>query len=156
VKPDCPVVGVSWEDTHEYARWLTARARASGQRGNFVLASFEERNHAGGDGLRRRFPFGNRFRPKWISSCFARPRANVEPVLRFPIDESPYGVFDLCGSAREWVDDWYDEGRGLRRICGGSWAQADPDAFHFFGHGHGPQVASGDFGFRLVFREDPR
>ncbi len=154
VRPDCPTVGVSWEDAREYARWLTARARARGQRGEFVLPDFEERNLAGGDGIRRRYPFGNRFRPKWISSCFARPRANVEPVLRFPIDESPYGVFDLCGSAREWVDHWYDEARGLRRICGGSWAQADPDMFHFFGHGFGPQVATGDTGFRLVLRED--
>jgi len=156
VQGDCPVVGVSWEDTREYARWLTARARASGQHGEFVLPDYEQRSLAGAYGSRREYPFGNRFRPKWISSCFVHPRANVEPVLRFPIDESPYGVFDMCGSAREWVDHWYDEGRGLRRICGGSWAQADPEAFHFFGHGYGPQVALGDFGFRLVLHEDAR
>ena len=75
-----------------------------------------------------------------------------EPVLRFPIDESPVGVFDMCGSAAEWLDEWWDEARNLRRIGGGSWGYAKPERFHLYGQGAGPDFAAGTYGFRLVVR----
>ena len=43
-----------------------------------------------------------------------------EPVLGYPVDESPYGAFDLCGSVAEWLDSWWVEERRLRRFVGGS------------------------------------
>jgi tRNA A-37 threonylcarbamoyl transferase component Bud32 len=150
-RPDFPIVGVSWEDACDYARWLTERGRREGRHGTFALPTADEWRWLVAGST---YPFGNRFRPKWISSCFGRPRPEQEPILRYPIDESRYGVFDLCGSAREWIDDWYDESRNLRRICGGSWAQGNAGAFHYFGDGYAPTTATGDTGFRLVFRED--
>jgi formylglycine-generating enzyme required for sulfatase activity len=67
------------------------------------------------------------------------------------VDESPFGVFDLCGSAMEWVEDWYDERRGLRRIAGGSWAQGDATALESYNpRGARPDRADREFGVRLV------
>jgi len=151
--PEFPIVGASWEDARDYAAWLTERWQREGRRGTFALPTVEEWRWLVG---RTVYPFGNRFRPTWVSSCFGRQRPLQEPILRYPIDESRYGVFDLCGSAREWVDDWYDQSRNLRRICGGSWAQGSVDAFHYYGDGYAPTTATGDTGFRLVLHEDAR
>jgi formylglycine-generating enzyme required for sulfatase activity len=43
--------------------------------------------------------------PNW-----PRPRAprQIDPVMSFPNDLSPYGAFDLAGNAWEWTKDWYD------------------------------------------------
>jgi formylglycine-generating enzyme required for sulfatase activity len=150
-RPDWPIVGVSWQDARDYAIWLTGRWRREGRRGTFALPTAAEWRWVIAGST---YPFGNRFRPKWASSCFGRARPLQEPILRYPIDEARYGVFDMCGSAREWVDDWYDESRNLRRICGGSWAQGNVEAFHYYGDGYAPTTATGDTGFRLVLRED--
>ena len=44
------------------------------------------------------------------SPVWSRPRAprQIDPVMSFPLDQSPYGVFDLAGNAWEYTKDWYD------------------------------------------------
>lgn len=146
-----PVLGVSYEDAKAYAAWLSRRAAAAGEPWRYRLPRGGEWTSAGGSALLRRFPFGPTFRPRWAGSCFSRPYPAPEPVLSHPVDESPFGVFDLCGSAMEWCDDWYDEPRGLRRLCGGSWAQGWPDALAIWApRGARPDRADREFGFRLV------
>jgi len=150
MRADWPAFGVTFHAARAYARWRSERDGRA-----YDLPTFEEWLAAANGGIGWHYPFGDRFRPKWVKSCYARPEAMLEPVLRYPIDESLAGVFDLAGGVREWVDSWYDEGRGLKRVCGGSWAQAIPDRFKVYGEGHEPQVATGDFGFRLVIRGAP-
>ena len=41
-------------------------------------------------------------------------------------DPSNCGATDLVGNVWEWVDGWYDEGRTLRALYGGAWADG-PD-----------------------------
>jgi predicted Ser/Thr protein kinase len=142
---DWPVLGITFEDAMDYAAW---RSRRDGRR--YSLPTFREWSMACDGGAGLKYVFGDRFRAKWVKCCFSRPRANPEPILRFPIDESPAGVFDLCGSAREWIDDWYDEGRGLRRLGGGSWGTGDPEGLTIYGLGSRPEVFNGENGFRLV------
>ena len=84
---------------------------------------------------------------------FSRPRALPEPVMRYPIDESMFGVYDLTGSVAEWIDDWFDEGRGLKRLGGCSWGFAEPQQFKVWGGNDAPPDGRSDtFGFRLVWR----
>jgi hypothetical protein len=151
-RPDWPVIGVSHDDAVAYAAWRTARAAAAGETGTFALPDFDEWLAAGG--ARDRFySHGNRFRPKWVKSCFARPRAAPEPVLRFPRDESPLAIYDLAGSASEWLDAWYDRDRGLRRLAGGNWAYGKAEAFRLYGAaGWRPDRAGDEAGIRLVLR----
>lgn len=151
-RPDRPVLGVSWEDATAYAAWRSDEAAARGVPWRFGLPTLDEYRVAAGDILFE-FPFGLRFRPRWTKSCYARPRATPEPVLSFPVDESPFGVFDLAGSAGEWLDAWFDEGRGLRSLAGGDWASADPREFRVWGAaGAPPTEAAANRGFRLVAR----
>ena len=39
-----------------------------------------------------------------------RPRAfrQIDPVMTFPEDKSPYGVFDMAGNVQEWTKDLFD------------------------------------------------
>jgi formylglycine-generating enzyme required for sulfatase activity len=152
---DWPVIGVSWNAATAYAAWRTTAAAQRGDPWRFALPTLDEYRLAAGDILFE-YPFGRRFRPRWIKSCYARPRAQPEPVLRFPVDESPFGVFDLAGSVREWLDAWFDESRGLRFVAGGSWADAAPGEFRVFAaDGAAPGDALSTTGFRLVVRDAP-
>ena len=70
-----------------------------------------------------------------------------------PIDESPYGVYDMCGSAAEWMDDWFRKDNNERRLGGSSWGMTDPELFDVWGGmSAAPNVATYNFGFRLIFR----
>ncbi len=151
--PSVPVVGVSWHDARAYAQWRSERERASGGPWEYALPDYEQFQQAGLAGTRRVYSWGPRFRAKWSRSCFSRPRASLGPVLQFPIDESPLGVFDLCGSAMEWLDAWYDAGRGMRRLGGGAWGQSMAHVLAVSGGlGAPPEATSGETGLRLVAR----
>lgn len=153
---DLPVYGVSWDDANAYARWRTARARAAGLRHTYRLPTLDEWGLAGGAAGDRRFVFGNAFRPKWVCSCFSRPRPAPEPVLRYPIDEAPTGVRDMAGSVSEWLDAWANRERGYRRFASGSWADGGPaGVFEIYGsNGLPPDKPSDTVGFRLVLDVD--
>ncbi len=148
--PDWPVLGVSWEDAVAYARWKTA----ADSTWTYRLPTLGEALAAAGE-PHRRYAFGMHFRPGFASACYARPRANPAPVGSHPIDESPYGVYDLSGSASEWCDGWYDEARGLRRANFGNWASAKAEAFRIWSAAGWPATAAnGTVGFRLVLERE--
>jgi formylglycine-generating enzyme required for sulfatase activity len=150
------VLGVSYDDAEAYAAWRTARDRPLGGRGVYGLPTLAEWTFAAGH-YGRRWVWGNRMRPKWCKSCFSRRHALPEPGLRYPRDESPYGLLDMAGSVAEWLDDWYDRSQNLRRIEGGSWAWAKMDYFRVWGaQGWAPGTTGDETGFRLVLREAAR
>lgn len=150
---DWPVLGISWADAMAYARWRTNNAREKGLPWRFSLPTMSDWGHAGlGAGF---YVFGNRFRPRWVSSCFARPKPYPEPVLSFPIDESVFGVFDMSGSAIEWLDDWFWQEQGQRPLMGGSWGDAQPDRFRVnYWRGASEESVAGTYGFRLVLHTE--
>ena len=90
---DAPAVFVSYQDAEEYAIWALKRLPTEAQ---WEMAARSV------DG--RRYPWGDE-QVRW-----SRPRKlqQIDPVMAFPEDVSPYGVFDLAGNAVEWVRDWYD------------------------------------------------
>ena len=90
---DAPAVFVSYQDAEEYAIWALKRLPTEAQ---WEMAARSV------DG--RRYPWGDE-PVRW-----SRPRKlqQIDPVMSFPEDVSPYGVFDLAGNAVEWVRDWYD------------------------------------------------
>ncbi len=147
--PDWPVLGVSWHDAKAYAGWVEARARARGLDHRYDLPSQLDWAEAA---AATQFVFGDRFYPKWVSSCFARPKPTPEPVGSYGIDESALGVFDLSGSASEWTDAWWREDLGLRRYHGGSWGDGGPaDKFTVWvAGGRLPERPANTIGFRLL------
>jgi formylglycine-generating enzyme required for sulfatase activity len=154
---DWPVLFVSWHDARAYADWRTERARREGRAQRFSLPTHHEWARAASAAPGDQYVFGPEFRPKWVSSCFARPRPDPEATMRFPIDESVLGVFDMAGSASEWSEDVYREGYAYRRYMGGAWGTGDPAHFTVYGgNGLSPERVGGMIGFRLVMRRDAK
>ena len=147
---DLPAHGISWHDARAYARWLSQRARERGLALEYALPSEIEWEKAarGADG--RAYPFGEHFEPRWAKCFFARAQLIQERVLSFPVDESPYGVYDLAGSQWEWCEDEWEGGRALR---GGAWNFVFPPFLRAASRAsQEPEAADGVYGIRLVVR----
>lgn len=87
-----PALGVSWGDAHNFLRWCGKELPSE--------AEFE-RAARGADGFRA--PWGNG-RPVWSS---VRTPKTIVAVGAFVGDQSPFGIYDLAGNAREWTADFY-------------------------------------------------
>jgi formylglycine-generating enzyme required for sulfatase activity len=103
---DYPVGGISLEDARAYCEWRTAQHHLARGKGIFRLPTSDEWEKAarGVDG--RIWPFGNSIDSSLAHLNGSRPEIRRKgPIGVFPQDESPYGVRDVTGSVREWVDE---------------------------------------------------
>lgn len=108
-EPEAPVLMVDHAGAAAYAAWWAAR---TGEPWQLLPELVWEKAARGVDG--RAFPWGDGFDPTFACMRHSRPgRALPEPVGRYPVDESPYGIRDLAGLAATW--------------CAGVWREQGPD-----------------------------
>jgi hypothetical protein len=89
-----PALGVAWAEAHAFALWAGKELPTESQ---------WEKAARGPAGYR--FPWGDGV-AVWHR---LRVPGQIDRVGSFRGDESPYGVIDLAGNAREWCSDWYSD-----------------------------------------------
>jgi iron(II)-dependent oxidoreductase len=94
--PRHPVVGVSWGDAVEYAKWRGAR-----------LPTEAEWEYAARGGLAgMRYAFGDSLSADLYAPTGSTGDGGPSPVASFPANG--FGLHDMTGNVSEWVRDRYD------------------------------------------------
>jgi formylglycine-generating enzyme required for sulfatase activity len=92
---DHPVVYVTWFQAADYCKWVGGNLPTEAQ---WVKAARGE--------SARVYPWGNDD-PETKYLNYNREQGGSTKVGSFPAGASPYGVLDMAGNVREWVNDWY-------------------------------------------------
>ena len=93
IDPDRPAVNLTVREAKAYCDWAGKSLPTEAQWEAAARTT---------DG--RLSPWGSTA-PTWSKE---RAPRQVDKVMAFPLDQSPYGAFDLAGNVWEWTQDWFD------------------------------------------------
>ena len=102
-RSDLPVISVSWEDARAYTQWLSEQTGA-----RYRLPTEAEWEFVARSGTMSRYWWGERV-GEGRANCFDCGSADggVQPSSVGSFPASPWGVYDMAGNVREWVQDCY-------------------------------------------------
>ena len=127
-----PVIWVSWEDAQRYVEWLSSR---TGER--YRLPSESEWEYVARAGTTTPFHTGETITPeqanydgRWLYPFDDYDpnglwRLQTVPVGSF--DANAFGLHDVHGNVREWVQDCWNDGYGRAPTDGSAWLTGDCD-----------------------------
>jgi formylglycine-generating enzyme len=108
-----PVVGVTWDQARQYCEFLGKRLPTENE---------WEKAARGPDGYI--YPWGNEMIESVQISLTQRTGTVKDGSTAEDVSE--YGVYDMAGNVREWVNDDYG-GAGRKVVRGGSWGNHEAD-----------------------------
>jgi formylglycine-generating enzyme required for sulfatase activity len=157
MKPDLPVVGVSWLDAVAYCAWRSTRDGRDVRLPTEAEWEFAARGKHGG-----LFPWGD-VMPAWIPNEGRGPLDAPWPVtLGEPTD---FGLLGIAANVHEWCSDWHDAEyysrspernpigppAGIRRASrGGAWRHVYTLCRATLRSKLDPSFRYNDYGFRLA------
>jgi serine/threonine-protein kinase len=140
---DSPVINVSWFAAGAYCDWAGKE-----------LPNQDEWRLAGSAMGEGEYPWGKGFDSAApLCSSGLQEKAQNRRGGSFPKDKSRIGCFDMAGNVAEWCHDWYDESKGQKVVCGGSFRDKNSAQFTVATRRGVPPVKHTDWvGFRGVMR----
>jgi formylglycine-generating enzyme required for sulfatase activity/regulator of sirC expression with transglutaminase-like and TPR domain len=160
-----PINNISWQAANDYCKWKGKR-----------LPSEAEWEKAARGENSTIFPWGNqppspelaRFHQTWTQET---KHQVLVPVNALEAGKSPYGLYNMAGNVKEWVDDWYDReyykeideyanpkgpiGGEFKVVRGGSWRDLKGFIYSPFRNSGNPTSRMDDYGFRCAKSASP-
>jgi formylglycine-generating enzyme required for sulfatase activity/regulator of sirC expression with transglutaminase-like and TPR domain len=160
-----PINNISWQAANDYCKWKRKR-----------LPSEAEWEKAARGENSTIFPWGNqppspelaRFHQTWTEETKHKV---LVPVNALEAGKSAYGLYNMAGNVKEWVDDWYDReyykeideyanpkgpiGGEFKVVRGGSWRDLKGFIYSPFRNSGNPTSKMDDYGFRCAKSASP-
>jgi formylglycine-generating enzyme required for sulfatase activity/regulator of sirC expression with transglutaminase-like and TPR domain len=160
-----PINNVTWIAADAYCKWKEKR-----------LPTEAEWEKAARGESAQIYPWGNsapsdtlaRYLQTWTKELKHKV---MVPVNALAEGQSPYGLHNMAGNVKEWVDDWYDReyyreqseyanprgpiGGEFKGVRGGSWRDLKGFIYSSFRNNGNPQSRMDDYGFRCAKNAAP-
>jgi formylglycine-generating enzyme required for sulfatase activity len=114
-----PVLNVNWEHAQQYVKWLYKETGKP-----YALLSEAEYEYATRAGSQTAYPWGNEIgiRNANCDGCGSPPWEDHQTARVGSFAPNAFGLYDMVGNVREWVEDcWHKSYEGRPPTDGSSW-----------------------------------
>jgi len=137
----CPVEQVSWDDIQTFLQKLNAKTGKQ-----YRLPSEAEWEYACYGGSQTEYCGGNNLDAVgWYDDNSGRQTHQVGQK-----QANGYGLYDMSGNVREWMENKYDNEHDWRVVRGGSWVSLSDFARSAYRSNYTPADRGLSFGFRVA------